>query len=767
MLIKITSSLLFCVFSLISENSSAAGAPTYVGSAACAGCHQQQNLAWKGSHHDLAMQHANEKTVLGDFSNQKFTYNGITSTFFKKDNQFFVNTDGPQGELKDYRIEYAFGIFPLQQYLIEFPGGRKQALGIAWDSRPKENGGQRWYHLYSGDGVDHKNRLHWTKMDQNWNYMCADCHSTHLQKKFNLKKNTYQTSWSEINVACEACHGPASNHVNWAQNKPGLKEQDWKEQDWKEQGKQNKGLLAKLNERAGIRWTLNPETGNSSRSKTKMTNHEIEICARCHSRRSVINADYDHGAPLLDSYQPALLTEFLYYPDGQIKEEDYVYGSFIQSKMFHKGVTCSDCHEPHSLKLRAEGNGVCLQCHAESRFNKTAHHFHDEKAGGASCAECHMPQTTYMGVDGRHDHSIRIPRPDLSIKLKTPNACNQCHKGKSPAWASQKMTSWYGKDWIPGWHFGETLYEARNQKPGVGQDLAAVAASPKLPAIARATATQMLQTFPSPTSSLVTQRLLKDKDDLVRLSALRSLENLDAQNRLRYVYPLLTDPILAIRIEAARIIAAVPRNMLSEQQQLIVDNAVTEYIQAQLANADRPEAHVNIGLIKLSLSQFEEAEKAYLQAIKLNTEFSSAYVNLADLYRLQQQDEKAQKILDQAVALSPRNAGVHHALGLLYVRNKQMKKAMQFLSVATELQPENLRFAYVYAVALNSEGQTDKAIRLLKQILQTHPGDTNSFVALISFYKRQGDIMSATMYANKLLESHPEFGTVQQLFESL
>ena len=470
---------------------------------------------------------------------------------------------------------------------------------------------------------------------------------------------------------------------------------------------------------------------------------------------------------MLDHYQPALLTEFLYYPDGQIKEEDYVYGSFIQSKMYHQGVTCSDCHEPHSLTLRADGNGVCLQCHAESKFNKTSHHFHDENGSGASCAECHMPQTTYMGIDGRHDHSIRLPRPDLSIKLKTPNACNQCHKDESPAWANQKMESWYGKDWSPGWHFGETLYEARNGTPGVGQDLAAVAASPKLPAISRATAAEMLQNFPGPTSYLVTQRLLKDKDDLIRLSALSSLDNVDAQNRLRYVYPLLTDPIRAIRIEAARIIAAVPRNMLSEQQQLIVDYAVTEYIQAQLVNADRPEAHVNIGLVRLSMSQFDEAEKAYLQAIKLDAEFISAYVNLADLYRLLLQDEKAEKILNQALRLSPKSADVHHALGLFYVRIKQMKKAMQFLSDATELQPDNLRYAYVYAVALNSEGQADKAIRLLKQILQTHPADTDSFIALISFYKSQGDIKSATKYADKLLELHPEFGTVQHLLESL
>jgi predicted CXXCH cytochrome family protein len=703
------------------------------------------------------MQHADEQTVAGDFDNKKFTYNGITSTFFKKADQFFVNTDGPDGKLKDYQIKYTFGVFPLQQYLIELDNGRLQALGITWDNRTRENGGQRWYHLYADEALTHKDRLHWTKPDQNWNYMCADCHSTNLQKNYDAKNNTYQTSWSEVNVACEACHGPASRHLDWAHKKPG----------WQQLDKHNKGLLVKLDERAGISWKINPESGNSSRSKSKNTNHEIDICATCHSRRSVIHSEYAHDAPLLESYQPAILTEFLYYPDGQIKEEVYVYGSFLQSKMYRKGVTCSDCHEPHSLKLRADGNGVCLQCHAENKYNKTSHHFHEESSVGSSCAECHMPQTTYMGIDGRHDHSIRIPRPDLSLKLKTPNACNQCHKDKTPTWAKQTMETWYGKDWVPGWHFGETLFEARNENTGAALDLAAVAASPKLPAIARATAAEMLQDFPSPTSLLVTQKLLKEQDDLLRLSALRTLDNLDAQNRLRLGFHLLSDPVRAIRIEAARIIAAVPRNLLTAQQQHILDKAIAEYIQAQRVNAERPEAHVNIGLIKLSMSQFDAAEKAYRQAIKLDAEFINAYVNLADLYRLQQQDEKAEKILNQALLLSPQNADVHHALGLLYVRNQQMKKALQSLSRAANMQPDNSRYAYVYAVALHSEGQTSKAIILLKKIHQSHPADSDSLIALISFYKSEGDIKSATAYAKKLVESRPEFGSVQQLLESL
>ena len=659
-------------------------AADFVGAKQCTGCHQEQYDGWSDSHHDLAMQHASEETVLGDFNHSSFTYFGITSTFYKKDNLFFVKTDGTDGKLHNYQIKYTFGAEPLQQHLIAFPDGRIQALGIAWDSRAKEQGGQRWYHLYPDEEISFQHRLHWTKMDQNWNYMCADCHSTNLQKNYNLETDSFNTTWSEINVACEACHGPASNHLHWASKKSG-----WLQLN-------NKGLLLNFDQREGVSWVMDPKTGNAQRSKANSSDKEIEICARCHSRRSAINDNYAHDKPFMDSYLPALLTEFLYHPDGQIKEEVFVYGSFIQSKMYHQGVSCSDCHQPHSLKLRAEGNNVCLQCHAAYKFNTYSHHFHQENSAGAKCVECHMPQTVYMGVDPRADHSIRIPRPDLSVKLDTPNACNNCHTDKTATWASDTMTKWLGKDWAPGWHFGETLHEQRTGATNITQDLAAIAASPKLPDIARATAADLLQGYPSPTSSLVITRLLKDESPMIRLAALQALDTFELRRRLQSGFALLSDPVRAVRIEAARILAVVPHEMLSAQQREILEKAIAEYRHAQNVNADRPESHINLGLLAIRLLQFDVAEKAYQQAIQLDANSVQAYVNLADLYRLQHQEDKAEKILLQAVPLTENNAEVRHALGLLYVRNKQSKKALFELQAAYQLDVNNVRFAYVY-----------------------------------------------------------------------
>jgi Flp pilus assembly protein TadD len=729
----------------------------YVGHQQCIVCHKKEVDAWKGSHHDLAMQHANEKSVLGNFNNAKFEYNGITSTFYKKDDKYFINTDGPDGKLQDYQIRYTFGVEPLQQYLIAFPGGRLQALGIAWDSRPKEQGGQRWYHLYPDEKITYNDRLHWTRLEQNWNYMCAECHSTNLNRNYILNKNAYRTTWSEINVSCEACHGPASRHVFWANNKSGRKSKDEK----------HKGLVVTLDERAGVTWKMNEASGNAQRSKTKSSNLEIEICARCHSRRSVISSEYKHDKPFMDSFLPALLADSLYYPDGQIKEEVYVYGSFIQSRMYHQGVNCSDCHEPHSLELRAQGNGNCLQCHATSKYNKASHHFHNEKSKGGLCVECHMPSRDYMVIDGRHDHSIRIPRPDLSVKLNTPNACNSCHVEKSPLWASKQMETWYGKDWSPGWHFGETIYNGRNGKMGVGQDLAAVAVSPKLPVIVRATATDLMQTNPVPITFVVLKGLLQDGEPMMRLSALQALDTLDAKQRLILGFRLLTDPVRAVRIEAARILAVVPGSMLSGKQQSILNKAIDEYIQSQQANAERPEAHINLGLLYTDLQKYGKAEKAYHQAIQIEPGFESIYVNLADLYRMQGQDDKAQQILEQAVATAPEYAATRHALGLLYVRNKQMKKALQTLKEAYLLQKNNARYGYVYAVALNSNGHTDQAINILKKVHARHISDRDVLIALVSFFQSKGDRTSARHYAEKLIDVDPRYGTVEQLLKRL
>src|SRR5216684_2604640 len=367
--------------------------PTFVGSKACGDCHHEELKRWIGSHHQLAMQPATDASVLGNFSGATFANAGITSTLFRRGEKFMVRTDGSDGAIHDYEIEFTFGIAPLQQYLTAMPGGRLQALGIAWDSRPRERGGRLWFFLYPGQRISPSNPLHWTSIDQTWNYMCADCHSTNLRKNYELRTRTYATTYAEIDVACEACHGPGSNHVSWAR-----KQGEWQRFEI------DHGLTIALDERKGVSWPADSAGDKIRRSRPRESEREIQMCARCHSRRGEIYEDYVHGQPVGDDYRVALLDQDLYFPDGQIKGEVYEYGSFIQSRMFHAGVNCTDCHEPHGLKLRGDGNSVCLQCHSAPKYDSSKHHFHHMGSPGAQCVECHMPIRTYMVVDARRDH---------------------------------------------------------------------------------------------------------------------------------------------------------------------------------------------------------------------------------------------------------------------------------------------------------------------------------------------------------------------------
>jgi Flp pilus assembly protein TadD len=731
---------------------------TYVGRQACTACHGREDDLWSGSDHDLAMQVANEGTVRGDFNNTTFTYFGVTSRFFKRNGTFFVRTDGPDGKLHEYQIEYTFGVTPLQQYLIEFPGGRYQVLGIAWDTRPKSEGGQRWFHLYPDEKIPHDDILHWTGLNQNWNFMCAECHSTNLQKNYDLAKDRYKTTWSEIDVSCEACHGPGSRHVEWAQAAS---------RGEKSQYEGQKGLVVQLKDSTNGTWRFDTETGTARRSTLLQSNVQIETCARCHSRRSVVHDDYVYGRPLMDTHRPALLTEALYHPDGQILDEVYVYGSFLQSKMFHAGVTCSDCHDPHSLKVHAADNALCASCHLPTKYDTPSHHFHGPDSPGASCVECHMPAKTYMVVDPRPDHSMRVPRPDLSVKLGTPNACNTCHTDRSTQWAADAVEKWYGPQRSTDVHFGEALHAGRSGLPGAEDALVKLAGDDTKPNVARASAFSLLRRYPSPASVRAIQRGLEDDDPLVRLSALRGLELLEPKDRLGPAYPLLNDPIRAVRIEAARVMASVPRSMMTREQRDGLNRAIAEYVESQRVNADRPSAHLNLGVLYTQSGKFDKAEAAYRTALRIDPSFVQAYVNLADLYRLEGRDDEGERILREALEIAPRNADVHQALGLLLVRHKRMSEAVKSLAQSATLRPDNPHYSYVYAVALNTTGRSDEAIEVLKKAHARHPNDREILYALVVFNRDMGNLDVAGQYAEKLIVLSPQDPAARGLLNQL
>jgi len=730
--------------------------PSWVGGQVCADCHAAQSKAWRGSDHDQAMMEATEASVLGDFDSARFEHFGIETVFFREQGRFMVRTDGPDGKLLDYPIKYTFGVRPLQQYLIKFPGGRLQALDIAWDARPAGQGGQRWFALHPDSKSTPDDVLHWTGPNLNWNYMCADCHSTNLEKNYSAETQSYQSAWSEMDVNCEACHGPGQEHVRWSRQPTAGRDAD----------SGNMGLTVLLDERKGVSWPLDAETGKPRRSVAKNSDREIEVCAQCHSRRHQMSDDWIPGQPFLDAYLPSLLTEGLYHPDGQIEDEVYVWGSFLQSKMYQAGVTCSDCHDPHSGDLKLPGDRVCAQCHAEGRYAGRSHHFHRPASAGASCVGCHMPDKTYMVIDARRDHSMRVPRPDLSQAIGTPNACNQCHEDHTPAWAAEQVRAWYGHDAAGLQQYAQTLAAARAQQVKARALLQKLAADRSQPAIARATADLHLDINPDRRSVELLNQALSQGTPLERLGALAALDSLPPGARAR-VFPLLSDPLRAVRIEAARLLAGIPAGDLDADLRAALQRGIDEYIAVQKFNAERPESQVNLGSLFANLGRMDEAEESYRLALRLQPRFEPAYANLADLLDSMKRGHEAIDVLTAGLEAVPESAVLKHTMGLALARRQQLQLALAYLADAVRSAPDVSRFSYVYAIALNSGGETAQALKELASAHKRHPADTDILLALVTINRDVGKVGAARNYALELKALLPDEPFVDQLVYSL
>jgi predicted CXXCH cytochrome family protein len=732
---------------------------SFVGSETCASCHSAEATLWHGSQHKHAMAHATQESVLGDFNDASFDYFGVHSRFYRKDGEFFVETDGADGKLAPFEVKYTFGLYPLQQYLVEFPDGRIQALSLAWDSRPKSEGGQRWFHLYPHEEIRHDDVLHWTKLNQNWNFMCAECHSTGVRKNYDAAKDRFATSWAEISVGCEACHGQGSAHVAWAKE-----QQSW----WPyKDNPSDKGLLVRFDERAGVTWGHDAKTGFPVRSASPAgVRKEVETCGLCHARRGQFAEGWVPGRPLSDTHLVAVLSQGLYQADGQMLDEVYNYGSFKQSRMYAAGVTCSDCHDPHSAKLKFSGDQVCLQCHAEG-YAKPAHNHHEGVNPALTCVSCHMPERTFMVIDKRHDHSFRVPRPDLTDKFETSNACNDCHKDKPASWAAAAIKGWFGPEREGLQNYAHAFHAAWHDEPGAAILLAAVAADANTPAFARASALAELSGHVSPATLDVARAGLSDADPLVRIAALDMLDNVPPDRLWPVVARLLSDPIRGVRLRATSLLAGAPTDKLSAAERATLDRANTEFIAAQMLNADRPEARAALGNFHARRGEAAEAEAEFEAALRLSPAYGPAAANLADLYRQVGRDADAESVLRKAIEASPKDAGLHHALGLALVRLKRQDEALAELARAAELEPDRARYAYVYAVALDSGGRRGDAIQALKDNLARHPGDRDTLSALISFNRDAGDVPASLTYAEQLAKIEPNNAELKALIETL
>ena len=607
--------------------------PGYVGSRTCAACHASEARAWAGSHHAWAWTQPGEAPVLGDFDDVVFERNGVTTRFFRRDGAYLVETEGADGAMRAFEVTGVAGVAPLQQYLLATGAGRLQAFDIVWDVE-----GERWYHLYPDQDLPPGDGLHWTGPYKNWNARCAECHATGFVKNYDAGARSYDSMQAETGVGCEACHGPGSAHVAWAKAPQGYDPAAWP-------GSTAKGFTIGFG--AGA-----PET-------------EIEQCAGGHSRRE----PFGDGNPLPgtafhDAYRLALLRADLYHPDGTIKDEVYVYGSFLQSRMSANGVRCSDCHDPHTAGLKAAGNAVCSQCHSPAGnqrfptlrladYDDPSHHFHPKDSAGAQCVGCHMIERTYMGIDGRRDHSFRIPRPDLFLATGAPNACTDCHAERNAAWAAAEIAQRFPDSDRRGSHFSRTFAAARHDPAASAENLLGIAERDGLPGLIRASALDLLRPVADAAIAARAAPLIGDDDPLVRAAAIALQRGAPPMDRVQRLVPAFEDPARSVRIAAARAFLDAPVARLPARISEAARNAAGEWRASLLAKTDFPETQMAIGGAALVLRNPRAAEKAFRETVRLDPQRVEAWAMIARILAATGDRDGARVALDDALAANP------------------------------------------------------------------------------------------------------------------
>lgn len=723
-----TAILQYCSPSATNNKQLIAGNNEFVGDQSCKSCHAKENGEWLQSHHFMAMQPPNDSTVKGDFNNTSFTSDGVTSHFFKRNGKYIINTQGEDGKNHDYEVKYTFGFTPLQQYLVEFPGGRMQVPRVSWDVVKK-----KWFHQYAGQKIPAHDWLNWTGAAQNWNTMCASCHSTNLQKNYNTEADSFHTTYSSINVSCESCHGAGKIHIDY------INTNDYKT------GNKTPGSYLQL-----------------GKNTDQIT--QINTCAPCHARKSDISASLIQSGEIMDNYIPQIPDTEFFHADGQVNDEDYIYTSFLQSKMFRRGIKCSNCHNPHSVKPVLAGNQTCLQCHGKT-FDAPSHTFHKIGTVASECKSCHMPGKLYMGNDLRHDHSFRVPRPDLTVKYGTPNACGNCHNNKPAQWSADAVKKWYGPE--RKYHFADDLIPGSKMDENSEAHLIKLLYDTAVPNIIKATAVHYLGSIPTEKSLQALLKNLGSEDALVRYRALRSLSDFPTANWRDGVGPLLSDKARAVRIAAADLYITIPEQQVPAQFFTAFSSARNE-LQSYLAyQADFSVGNLMIADHYLKLQDYANAEKFYLRGLKKDSMMNYARLNLSSAYNAQGKNDKALEVLETAAKIDPKNDRIFYNLALLYNELNNKPAAEKSFAKAVELKTQNPRVYYNYGLLLNEKKDFKNAAMILLKGIDISGANAELYYALTFVYIGSNEREKAKQAGLKLKQMDPNNPDYQQLFKNL
>jgi len=734
----------------------AATAPAaFAGSASCRECHAEEFAKWQGSHHGLAEREIDPKVDLAAFSPERsFTHGSQTTTVRQREKQFEVLTPGlsEDGKLTPTAIvpTRVIGEAPLRQFLVPMAGGRLQTLEASYDPHKNE-----WFNVYGNEDRKPGEWGHWTGRGMNWNAMCAACHNTDVRKNYDVAADTYNTTVAERTVSCESCHGPMKPHVDEATKRrnDGATKGGW--------AKDDKG------------GTLLP-AGKTSAIRTPRAT--LSTCGSCHARRGELTGAFIPGDEFTDHYWLTVPDQTdLFYPDGQIREEDYEYTSFLSSKMHSAGVRCVDCHDPHAGKPVLQGNALCMKCHNGSFPNSVVidpakHTFHQPQSTGAQCVSCHMPQTVYMQRHSRHDHGFTLPDPLLTKQLQIPNACNRCHTDKDADWSITHVDQWYGaKMERPTRARARIIAAARRNERGAQAGLMSILSQEKIPLWRASAATLLGNYLNDPAVPAALTAAAADKEALLRDAAARAMTPLgELQAAPNYAPPIeaaramlarmINDPSRGVRIRAAWAL----RGVIEQDAP-----ATGELLAFLNHNADQPAGALQMGVWHVSRNQLNEGVGWFEKSVKWDPNSAPLRDSYAVGLAMQGNLIGALDQLKHAVRIDPRDAELWYKLGLSYNETNQPAMTISALEKAVQVAPTHSRALYNLGLAYSAAGDRAKAIDTLNRAQIADPQNPNIPFALSTIYLAAGDRASARAAAIRTLQLAPGHREAMQVLRQL
>lgn len=700
----------------------------YAGHMQCIVCHAAEFEKWKGSHHGLAERSFDDALDKTAFEPAKTFKHGTQQSTAQlgAGGKAEVIATGFNNETKPYPVERVIGHDPLRQFLVQGSGGRLHTLEATWDPHKSE-----WFNVFANEDRKPGEWGHWTGRGMVWNTMCASCHNTRVRKNYDSKTDSFHTTMAQATVSCEACHGPMKKHAEWQTANPGVK----------------------------------PDPTAKKLTRDQM----LDSCAMCHARRSELTGDFKPGDNFFDHHSLSIVDHSdIFYPDGQIRDEDYEFSSFLSSRMHAAGVRCVDCHDPHSGKRILPGNNLCMRCHTQGGFPNApvivpaAHTFHLPESTGSQCVNCHMPQTTYMQRHPRHDHGFTIPDPLLTQQFNIPNACNKCHTDKDTAWSLAAVEKWYGpKMERRTRQRGTIMAKARRGDDDARDGLLSVLAGDETP-YWKASASLLLDRWLNEESVReALQKQLEHPHPMVRGSAVQSLAPLVESHDpgvLSKVEPLLEDPSRNVRVAAAWAL----------RDHLDLGTVAGKELQHMLElNTDQPSGQMQMGQFEFARQNIAKAIEHMGKAVEWDPNSPPFRRDLAMMHNIAGDMQSSLKQLQEAIRLNPNEAQYHYELGLAWNEARNMDNAIASLRAAVKLEARLARAWYNLGLALNSQGKTQEALDVLAQGAAANPGDAALPYVRATILANQGRRQEAEMEVFKALNIQPGMPEALELRQAL